>query len=640
VTEIVIHRCTLRLVRRNGWAWGGDPRRLLAGAVQALPGLIASRLGELLPEGAEVEIAAPVRIRLPLRLNELIALGKSGETANSAAEPSALMRHLDDALRNTIAELTGTFATETEVIEDTNHLEADSVIHATGESGWAPPVLRIMTSWWQEQVLAERLLSFSLTALQAWHDNIVGMASAISPEKIEPADEELKALAQRILAEPLPVAAGRARTLTQRLLILAAVAAIHRIAPSDARQQRLLSALCPLGQEDTQPSLPAKAVDDTTPDLSQQRPTPTPRLGQAPAHLARTVAAVPHHSKAIEFELHVQSALPFLLLGPLARIGYLDTLHATLEAAGLSDQLPCFPMLLSRKALDPPQRGWRFSPASVATSAALAGLLEPIPEPAVADFARLFAPHVSPLDGLVCNKLVEGHRKGMPLILIRADMGSERGLWLLDNEGLLPLSWSSEAAPLFRHLARMQGDIVLVPADSAQPEILTQLDDAGFSFITDAPPTRDEHWRKLTGTGPERNWTNAPRTKESTLLKAAANLGSVAVEAQAAWQELAIARPAVVVQSDPTVERSLTLAAAFALGMLAWTLWRERETTTPLLALERFGDLDARVRFTRDTVQVHLPMGRRYQDLLDHGLLADVRHIPWLDGRPLQFSAG
>lgn len=640
MTEIVIHRCTLRLVRRNGWAWGSDPRQLLAGAVQALPGLIASRLGELWPEGTEAEIAAPVRIRVPLRLSELIDLGKSGDTANSAAKQGTLMRRLDDALRNTIAELTGTFATETEVIEDTNYLEADSLIHATGESGWAAPVLRIMTNWWQEQVLAERLLSFSLPALQAWHDNIVGKASEIPPANTELTDEELKALAQRILAELLPVAAGRARTLTQRLLILTAVAAIHRIAPGDARLQRLLSALCPLDQEYTQPSLPTNAVDNSASNLSQQRPTPTPRQGQARARRARAAAIVPRQSKAIEFELRVQSALPFLLLGPLARIGYLDTLHATLEAAGLSDQQPCFPMLLARKALDPPQRGWRFSSASVATSAALAGLLEPIPEPAVVDFARLFAPHISPLDGLVCDKLVEGHQRGMPLILFRADMGSEHGLLLVDNEGLLPMSWSSEAAPLFRHLARMEGDIVLVPGESAQPEILTQLDDAGFSFVTDAPPTRGERWRRMTGTGSKRLWTNATRTKESILLKAAANLSSATLEAQAVWQELAIERPAIVVQSDPTVERSLTLAAAFALGMLAWTLWREREATTPLLALERFGDLDARVRFTRDTVQVRLPMGRRYQDLLDHGLLADIRHIPWLDGRPLQFSAG
>jgi hypothetical protein len=350
--------------------------------------------------------------------------------------------------------------------------------------------------------------------------------------------------------------------------------------------------------------------------------------------------AEPHYSKALDFELHVQSALPFLLLGPLARIGYLDTLHATLEAAGLHAQLPCFPMLLARKALDPPQRGWHFSPASTAAAAALAGLREPVPEPVITDFARLFAPHLSPLDGLVSDKLVEGHRKGAPLILIRADAKTARGLWLVDDDGLLPISWSSKPPQLFRHLARMEGDIVLVPAESAQPEILTQLDDAGFSFITDAPPTRGEYWRRLTGTGTERLWSNAPRSKDSALLKAAANLGSAGAEAQELWQKLSIERPAIVVQSCPEVERSLTLAAALALGTLAWTLWREREPTTPLLALDRFGDLDARVRFTRDAVQVRLPMGRRYQDLFDHGLLAEVRGVPWLDGRPLQFSAG
>jgi len=35
-----------------------------------------------------------------------------------------------------------------------------------------------------------------------------------------------------------------------------------------------------------------------------------------------------------------------------------------------------------------------------------------------------------------------------------------------------------------------------------------------------------------------------------------------------------------------------------------------------------------------------LPLGRRYRDLYEHGLLADVREVPWLDGRVLEFSGG
>ena len=92
--------------------------------------------------------------------------------------------------------------------------------------------------------------------------------------------------------------------------------------------------------------------------------------------------------------------------------------------------------------------------------------------------------------------------------------------------------------------------------------------------------------------------------------------------------------------SEAGVERSLALAAALALGTIAWTLWREREAVTPLLALQRFADLDARVSYRPDRVQVHLPLGRRFIDLKQGGLLEDIADVPWFGGRPLRFAQG
>src|SRR5262249_22921139 len=117
-------------------------------------------------------------------------------------------------------------------------------------------------------------------------------------------------------------------------------------------------------------------------------------------------------------------------------------------------------------------------------------------------------------------------------------------------------------------------------------------------------------------------------------------LAETTEETAVLWRELAIARPAVAVSPNTALDRSLTLAAAVALGTIAWTLWRARELVAPHLTLARFRDLDARVRFTRDVVRVHLPLGRRYLDLHAHGLLDDVPDVPWFDGRVLQFSGG
>jgi hypothetical protein len=82
------------------------------------------------------------------------------------------------------------------------------------------------------------------------------------------------------------------------------------------------------------------------------------------------------------------------------------------------------------------------------------------------------------------------------------------------------------------------------------------------------------------------------------------------------------------------------IAASLALGTISWMLWRDRETTTPLLALERFGNLPARVRFTSRSVQLNLPLGRRQQDLREHGFLADLHDVPWLEGRKIEFLGG
>ena len=67
-TDIVVRRCTVRVVRHGGWSWGPQPQRLVDQVLAALPGLIAERLGDLAPDGApDVEITEPVRIAVSLR---------------------------------------------------------------------------------------------------------------------------------------------------------------------------------------------------------------------------------------------------------------------------------------------------------------------------------------------------------------------------------------------------------------------------------------------------------------------------------------------------------------------------------------------------------------------------------------------
>ena len=72
--DIVVRRCTVRVVRHGGWSWGPQPRRLVDQVIAALPGLIAARLGDLAPDGEpDVEITEPIRIAVSVRLADLLA---------------------------------------------------------------------------------------------------------------------------------------------------------------------------------------------------------------------------------------------------------------------------------------------------------------------------------------------------------------------------------------------------------------------------------------------------------------------------------------------------------------------------------------------------------------------------------------
>ncbi len=101
MTEIVVRRCTLRVVRHGGWSWGADRRALLERATQALPRLIAARLDYLL-EDAEGEVEPVLRIRVPLRAAHW---GSEGEIAGAIAAAigpeafAALRRRDGDAPR-------------------------------------------------------------------------------------------------------------------------------------------------------------------------------------------------------------------------------------------------------------------------------------------------------------------------------------------------------------------------------------------------------------------------------------------------------------------------------------------------------------------------------------------------------------
>jgi hypothetical protein len=637
--DILIHRCTLRIARRGGWSWGADPRGLLKAAMQRLPELIAARLGELWPAQDERQIAAPLRLRVSLRLDELLALtgDAAGEAHASAMLAGNLAQRIDKMVQDLVLREAGTAAVDQPAITPAN--EAATTELPDVQTLWAGSVLSVLLGWQRQGTLQTQLLSFSPASLASWHDSLLRLPRGPGP----PPDASVRASAVDVAAElaamQLPLPAGRVASLIRRISLVVSAAQRFGLSPGDALLAEALQAHRAFDLPmDEAPSI--SSVDDAR---GQVQPADTPQHEQPAASqqrpAARTAPVPARRQPRAQFDIKVASALPFLLLGPLSRTGYLQTLSAVFEAAQLLPELPCFAVALARKVLAPPQRGWFRNADAVMAAAAFAGQVESPPDAQIAELARHISPQVSPLDAVVANVLTEGHTRGRPLILQTAPLNGEAGWLLCEEEGLFPIAWAERIERLYPQLAALGGELLLVPEVAISTDLLDHLDDAGFRFVTDASPARGRSWRAL-HKGSLRAWSNDRHGSAGSLQSAAERLESGASSSQALWLALTAERPGLPVGSEAGVERSLALAAALALGTIGWTLWREREAVTPLLALHRFADLDARVSFRPDRVQVHLPLGRRFMDLKQGGLLEDIADVPWFDGRPLLFAQG
>ena len=146
-------------------------------------------------------------------------------------------------------------------------------------------------------------------------------------------------------------------------------------------------------------------------------PAPEPAPAAPPSRPAPARAPEPARAPVPALEVEIGSALPFLVLVPLARTGWLDTLAVAVEATGLGGHWPALAAALAYKVLSPPEHGWHRSPEDQTTAAAFAGAREPLVQAALPARTGLLAP---PLDAVLARSLVDGHRPDAPLVLVRA----------------------------------------------------------------------------------------------------------------------------------------------------------------------------------------------------------------------------
>ncbi|MGH9650995.1 MAG: hypothetical protein ACRD3I_11055, partial [Terriglobales bacterium] len=364
--KILIRQCTLRIVRHGGWNWGSDPAGLVRGAVARLGELLERKLPEFWPDDEDFEIAAPVRIRVPVSFREL--LDKRSGHFNETGLPGSF---LDERLERAIDAAFGPFAsfvapassplttatpdeTRSEPHETAPPIDVAERIRREAGPQSRASLQRLLWSWRKRDVLAAILADFSPQALEAWHHRLlasVGEFPAVranqTPDDIE---EVVRTIAEEAGEYVFP-ARGRSPDRTAlmrlRLYVAAEVAAYFEIQPHHPVLLKALDHVLPL----TDPKVAAEVRGAS---------------GSPPAMAATT--AVVLTPKPWQGEFAVSSALPFLLLGPLSRIGYLDALAAILEVTGLSQAAPLFAQALAYKVLAPPERGWRHRQADIAAA--------------------------------------------------------------------------------------------------------------------------------------------------------------------------------------------------------------------------------------------------------------------------------
>ncbi|WP_344484612.1 hypothetical protein, partial [Streptomyces amakusaensis] len=450
-----------------------------------------------------------------------------------------------------------------------------------------------------------------------------------------PAEDDLLALARLLV----PLAGSEDLTALARLLAGHAATAL---APSPTGAAHRRTAAPPPGAVDTPPGhedgvRPART--EPGPPVEQPPADVPPGSAEHGPEFPRTAgyesadgrAAAGGLASTARGEARVGSVLPFLLAGPLARIGYLDALGPALAGVELADEAPLFAAALAYKVLGATGRGWRRAERDSETAAVFAGLDPPVPEERLTRFARLVGPALPVLDGVLALAVCRGHDPADPLLIT----GAGDRLLLVDAQGLFPVAWADRAAELLPYWRLCGRPPVLICEGPLPPGTFGELAAAGVPFLTLLRPLRGDPVRRLPGRTPVWSARGAPPDPRlvAALPGHAARLTELA-------RALVDDRRAVPLAEDGGLERCVTLAATLGLSTVAWTLWRDRETPDPLTALLRFADLDATVRFGPETVRVRIPLGRRHADLLRSGLLADVPDVVWLGGRSLTFSGG
>jgi hypothetical protein len=641
--DIAIGHCAIRLRRRGAdgarWQDPGDHRRLAA-RVQTL---IAAMLEDLLAQRlAEASGPLPAALHLDLRLRAQDLAG-----AAPLARP-ALRAHLGAAITAALSEAAAPG-------EDPASESAAPFVRPLAEASVKPArdaisgARRLWTRY-LARLAASGALAPALTFLP--DETLITLIEAlVTPPSDHGADPRRKTV-QRTPADPEQAAPTVPDNAALRALILALVppAADGRHGPDDGSATRTTDPQPARIQTPSPAALGAaraairvfraaetarRQAPDAGPDAARPPIADADAGRRSTAFSPRTVRGAPPAPPILAPGRYpLASLLPFLMLGPLSRHGVLDAL-----ALGSRTALPGLAAALALCALS----GFRQAGSHVDAMPEVAGLFaaaaRPVPGSAIQQAARDSADTRALTGASIAAALIPNLMPRRPLPVLQ----DGRRVTVFDPCGLYPiLDGPLDALAMLR-----DADPVLMLARPSAP-LWQAVDAAGLAAIAPGPPLRGEPYSPLIG---PRGWTghsNAPPVRIAALRGALSRAEDDARTAGAVWTALTAGPPPVAAPAvDDMVDalaRWSALTTGFALADIGWALaqrdpgaWGDPD---PLLVRDRFADFSGTLDVTEDTATVILPLGRRFADLRDAGLLDSVRDVPWWPGRAIAFRGG
>ena len=631
--QVTIRHCTLRLIRHGGWSWGQDPGRLLGFAARALPALVVEKLHNYLHDGGDLEIAVPLRLRVRLRLDDLL---------DAADHPpsSALTALIDDQITRQL-ERQGRI--DAGPIDDVS-IESDAGSHVQRKRshmliphGDGSSVLGLLTTWHTSDVLPGLLVHFSLPALRHWEAAALTELNAFAT--MHPILASVIEDAMRAWQSRAPAGNDENAIRSMRLQAIAWLLAQPDLQCDAKVLTEVLKRVLPLpgSVRHTTGGIRGRGMEEAArlqvlPPESDSRPRSTSHGPNTEVHMPVVNAFEP----LVEGEVSVGSVLPFLALGVVSALGCLKVLDAMLKSAGLLPQAPVFAQSFAYKLLAAPQRGWHRDPASERAAAAFAGLHRPLSSEHLYRFARQLNRDLSVLDAYLLHLLVTGHETGRAILLHRTGPDVSDPYVLMAVQGAFPLAWCDDIGDAVTTFNQFVPSVLLLEKSACTPEAVQLLMRQSCTFVTNALPGRDDVWRNLDRR--REYWTNDLNSTNYVLQTQIRHMERAIHNAESITHELLQMRPALLPTPSPAYERALTLLASTVLGTLAWELWHEKESVDPGLALQRFSDLEGKVVFTPDRVIVKPALGKRLMDLRDGGFLKNIPQVSWLGNRGVEFT--